>query len=69
MPVLRAHADDAPALLEQIGGCLNELTDCVMELRGPDPYGVCWLDASALRCARFDCGRMAATLRRPMPSV
>ncbi|WP_269764284.1 hypothetical protein [Mycetohabitans rhizoxinica] len=37
MPVLRAHADDAPALLEQVGGCLNELQDGVMELKVPDP--------------------------------
>ncbi|WP_338925727.1 hypothetical protein [Mycetohabitans endofungorum] len=37
LPVLRAHADDAPALLQQLGGYLDELQACVMDLKGPDP--------------------------------
>lgn len=48
MPVLRAHADDAPALLEQVGGCLNELQDGVMELKVPDLKTAGW---PPVRCA------------------
>lgn len=53
LPVLRAYADDAPALLERVGGYLEELQVCVMNLKGLDPYGVCRLAAGALPALRL----------------
>jgi hypothetical protein len=52
LPVLRAHADDAPALLVQVGGCLDELDACIAELMGPDPYDMWRLAAGALQSLR-----------------
>jgi hypothetical protein len=52
LPVLRAHADDAPALLAQVDSCLDELDACMAELVGPDPYDMWRLAAGALQSLR-----------------
>lgn len=61
LPILRAHADDAPALLAQVETCLDELDECVGELIGPDPYDMWRLAAGALQSLRMlqDAGDIA----------
>ncbi|MCG1019244.1 MULTISPECIES: hypothetical protein [Burkholderiaceae] len=70
LPVLRAHADDAPTLLEQVGGYLEEWQNCVMNLKVQIlQILMACVGWPPVRCPRFDYGRMAATLRKSMPSV